>query len=417
MNALRLAQRVVALSSILLVAPPANADVWVAADGTLAKVASDGRVLRSLDSAFGRSFAYCIGSNGIIAVSPLNGHLWVADVGNDRILELNADGQPLREIAVPGPIALAIDPNDGGVWAAFFFEPLQALLKLDPSTGERRVRVTGFRSVQALAVARSGRLWAGDRFRNEVVILSGTDEELDGYDATDPTGPHHRRVGGFDEILDLDIDPTSASTGGETCWVADRNHGDAVKLAPDGAELVRTHPTGFFDVNFVSVDVRDGSAWFADPNSSRLAKLTPLGSEALSQSIAFPTALAVDAADNAVWLGTGFFDEARVRKLDTSGQQLLSVGAPGGRNSICSIVRVPRLTVIIDGCDSGAPNAVLADGRTISDHVSSCASGARNHGQFVQCVAHMSGAAFRAGAITAQQKGAIQQCAGQAGLP
>jgi hypothetical protein len=74
MNALRL-HCVVALSSMILAASSASADVWVAADGALAKVASDGRILLTLDSVFGRPFAYCIGPNGIIAVDRRNGHV------------------------------------------------------------------------------------------------------------------------------------------------------------------------------------------------------------------------------------------------------------------------------------------------------------------------------------------------------
>jgi hypothetical protein len=249
------------------------------------------------------------------------------------------------------------------------------------------------------------------------VILSGTDDQLDGYEVSAPSGPHHQRVGGFDEILDLDIAPTNDSSSQEFGWVADRNHGDAVKIGPDGAELVRAHPTGFFAMNFVSVDARDGTPWVADPVSSRLAKLTPLGNEALNQPVAFPTALAVDTADNAVWLGTGFFDEARLRKLDPTGAELLSVGGLGGLNTICGIAPVPTLTVTIDGCDSGVRNSVLPDGRTIAEHVGSCAAGARNHGQFVQCVAHLTAAAVQDGVITGKQKGAIQRCAAQARLP
>ncbi len=46
-------------------------------------------------------------------------------------------------------------------------------------------------------------------------------------------------------------------------------------------------------------------------------------------------------------------------------------------------------TVVIDGCDSLAPNVVDASGCTLSDKVSACPTNARNHGDFVSCVAHL----------------------------
>src|SRR5262249_17982703 len=45
-------------------------------------------------------------------------------------------------------------------------------------------------------------------------------------------------------------------------------------------------------------------------------------------------------------------------------------------------------TVVIDGCSSGVPNTVFADGCRISDGIAACAAGASNHGHFVSCVSH-----------------------------
>ena len=45
--------------------------------------------------------------------------------------------------------------------------------------------------------------------------------------------------------------------------------------------------------------------------------------------------------------------------------------------------------VIIDGCDSGVENHIFEDGCTISDRIAECAAGARNHGELVSCVAHL----------------------------
>ena len=74
-------------------------------------------------------------------------------------------------------------------------------------------------------------------------------------------------------------------------------------------------------------------------------------------------------------------------------------------------------TVVIDGCDSAVPNTVFPSGCTISDLIAACAEGARNHGQFVSCVSHMTNDLKKAGTITGQQKDAIQSCAGQADIP
>ncbi len=72
-------------------------------------------------------------------------------------------------------------------------------------------------------------------------------------------------------------------------------------------------------------------------------------------------------------------------------------------------------TVVIGGCDSGVPNALLAGGCTIADQIAQCAAGAANHGAFVSCVAQFANALVAQGTITGAQKGAIQRCAARLG--
>jgi hypothetical protein len=74
-------------------------------------------------------------------------------------------------------------------------------------------------------------------------------------------------------------------------------------------------------------------------------------------------------------------------------------------------------TVIIDGCDSGVPNTTFPTGCRISDQIDDCAAGAGNHGAFVSCVAHLTNDLKKKGVISGGQKGAIQSCAGRAGIP
>lgn len=73
--------------------------------------------------------------------------------------------------------------------------------------------------------------------------------------------------------------------------------------------------------------------------------------------------------------------------------------------------------VVIDGCDSGVPNTVFANGCRISDSIAACAEGAGNHGGFVSCVSHYTNSLKKDGVITGAQKGAIQSCAGSANIP
>ena len=74
-------------------------------------------------------------------------------------------------------------------------------------------------------------------------------------------------------------------------------------------------------------------------------------------------------------------------------------------------------TVVIGSCDSGVPNTFFTSGCTISDLITKCAAGARNHGGFVSCVAHLTNDLKKAGIISGNQKGAIQSCAAGASIP
>lgn len=69
-------------------------------------------------------------------------------------------------------------------------------------------------------------------------------------------------------------------------------------------------------------------------------------------------------------------------------------------------------TIVIAGCDSGAPNKMLAgSGCKMSDEIANLTAGARNHGQFVSAVAELTDRWLNTGLITAADKGRIQSCA------
>ena len=72
-----------------------------------------------------------------------------------------------------------------------------------------------------------------------------------------------------------------------------------------------------------------------------------------------------------------------------------------------------RPTVVIGNRDTGVANDLMSDGCTIADLVAKSAVGARNHGQFVSRVAHLTNDLKNAGIISAADKGAIQSAAAQ----
>jgi predicted extracellular nuclease len=70
-------------------------------------------------------------------------------------------------------------------------------------------------------------------------------------------------------------------------------------------------------------------------------------------------------------------------------------------------------TVVLDGCDSGAPNIAFPGGCTLADQIAALHASAKNHGQFVSSVANLLNSLVSSGQLTGAQKGAIQSCAAQ----
>jgi hypothetical protein len=74
-------------------------------------------------------------------------------------------------------------------------------------------------------------------------------------------------------------------------------------------------------------------------------------------------------------------------------------------------------SLLIDGCDTEVSDILLPGAATISDLVRDCAESATNHGQFVNCISHLTNDLKRSGFITVQEKSGIQKCAAQADIP
>ena len=76
-----------------------------------------------------------------------------------------------------------------------------------------------------------------------------------------------------------------------------------------------------------------------------------------------------------------------------------------------------RPTVFVGDCNTMVRNLVFANGCTMADRIAEVGARTTNHGAFVSGVARLTNDWFRQGIITAAQKGAINQCAGQSELP
>lgn len=74
-------------------------------------------------------------------------------------------------------------------------------------------------------------------------------------------------------------------------------------------------------------------------------------------------------------------------------------------------------TIVIDGCDTGVRDRFADDDTLISQKIDECAESAKNHGQFLRCVASLTNELKKAGIITGREKGAIESCAARAKIP
>jgi hypothetical protein len=70
-------------------------------------------------------------------------------------------------------------------------------------------------------------------------------------------------------------------------------------------------------------------------------------------------------------------------------------------------------TINIGGCDSGVINTLFENGLTMMDMIEECMKDAKNHGQFVSCVAHLMEYWVSEGLISEMDTDAIMGCAGR----
>jgi len=80
----------------------------------------------------------------------------------------------------------------------------------------------------------------------------------------------------------------------------------------------------------------------------------------------------------------------------------------------CSVHSNFAPTIVIGGEDTGVANMLFSSGCTTSDLIAQIQDGAKNHGQFVSGVSHLTNDLKAAGKITGAEKGAIESAAAHA---
>ena len=149
------------------------------------------------------------------------------------------------------PIVISTDSSDGSCWVADLSNNQVARVAAD---GTELVRESGFNLPRGISANVSdGSCWVADSSNNQIVHISSDGTEL-------------WRGGGFNWSWGVAANPTDGS-----CWVADTNNSAVVLLAEDGTEL--WSGPGFNKPYSVSVNPTDGSCWVADSGNGQVVHL------------------------------------------------------------------------------------------------------------------------------------------------
>jgi YD repeat-containing protein len=252
-------------------------------------------------------------------------HVWVPDVENNRIQELNQQGEVIGQLGsagtgngqFKGPKSIAFTPEadfwvaDSGNSRLEEFNPKGEFVKAVGSAGSGNGQ---FQRPEGVAVAPDGNIWVADTYNYRIVEL---DEEGNFIKVVNPPGLEH-------------IEPTSIAFGpGGNAWITDWAGNRVVEISP-GGELIRQIGgiTGsgngqFRNPDAVAIDPR-GIVYVVDQTNSRvqvfnqageyLTQFGSAGSGAGQLAFGYPTGIAADDRGN-LWVADS--DNNRIEKWQT----------------------------------------------------------------------------------------------------
>ena len=132
---------------------------------------------------------------GVVAV-PADTSAWVADFGGDQVVRVLKDGTLGVAIPVASPIGLALDSATQNLWIASFADGTVERYRIAGTTVEQIASATGFEGPIALAADPvDGGVWVADQRGDAVVKLTAEGRELG-------------RTQGYERLLDVVLDPT-----------------------------------------------------------------------------------------------------------------------------------------------------------------------------------------------------------------
>jgi sugar lactone lactonase YvrE len=250
------------------------------------------------------------------------GHLWVPDVENNRVQELNKEGKVIRCLGCTGPSpfkspkSIAFAP-EGEFWVADAgdsrLEEFTEGGELIRSVGKEGTGNGQFHGPEGVAVAPNGHIWVADTYNYRIVEL---DEDGNFIKVVNPPGLGQ-------------IEPTSIAFGpGGNAWITDWAGNRVVEINPAGEMVRQVGSAGsgngqFSHPDAVAIDSR-GIVYVVDQSNARvqvfnqageyLSQFGSAGSGAGQLAFGYPTGIAADSRGN-LWVADS--DNNRIERWQT----------------------------------------------------------------------------------------------------
>jgi DNA-binding beta-propeller fold protein YncE len=109
-----------------------------------------------------------------VAVDAGSKLVWIAEYGKSQVIAVDYDGNLRRKVAVELPWSIAVDPENGNVWAASAYDKVY---KISPG-GDVELTVDRFETPADVAVTPGLGVWVADRGDDRVALLSADGERL-----------------------------------------------------------------------------------------------------------------------------------------------------------------------------------------------------------------------------------------------